>query len=430
MIVVEQTQITNQNPLYVKLDELCWLSKNLYNSTLYEARQSFFTTGTPLSYQELNRMFRQAHQQDYIKLPAKVAQQTQMLVDNAFKAYFALMSAKAERPYDKSLPEKVRLPGYLDKQHGRQTVLYSKQALRTRGVPKFEIGLSRSNISVRIPEHVSQKDVRFVRIVHRRSHINIEVGYERKVVRSASDESRIMSIDLGINNLATVTSTFDVPMIISGKPIKSVNQFFNKIRGKEVSRLERLYGRKRSKRLDRLSRWRCNRVSTYMHQVTRFLANYAVSHHVNRVIIGKNNGWKQSVRMSRENTQNFVSIPFNRFIEMLSYKCACVGIDVIMIEESYTSKASALDGDFIPVYGTSEALSAKFSGKRVHRGLYKASNGVVVNADVNGSINIARKALCELNVANADDLVHQLVAVCSAPRRITLGKNGLPVYSV
>ena len=112
--------------------------------------------------------------------------------------------------------------------------------------------------------------------------------------------------------------------------------------------------------------------------------NQLVSKGVNTLIIGKNNGWKQDTMLGKVGNQNFVQIPFNKFISMLEYKCRLVGIDVKLITEEYTSKCSFLDNEEIGKHDV-------YMGKRKYRGLFISSTGKTINADVNGSYNILRK---------------------------------------
>jgi putative transposase len=85
-------------------------------------------------------------------------------------------------------------------------------------------------------------------------------------------------------------------------------------------------------------------------------------------------------------------IPHARFIELLTYKAELVGIQVILTEESYTSRASFLDRDEIPVYNPACAEEPRFSGRRDGRWYY-ASGKRIIHADVNGSYNIGRKVV-------------------------------------
>jgi len=128
-----------------------------------------------------------------------------------------------------------------------------------------------------------------------------------------------------------------------------------------------------------------------MHTASRRLIDLLTAEGIDTLIIGKNPFWKQDPTMRRKDKQHFVQLPHARFIDMLCYKAKLVGIQVILTEESYTSKASFLDLDPIPTYGKVKGEPV-FSGRRVKRGLYKASNKRKINADVNGSYNIMRKA--------------------------------------
>ena len=104
----------------------------------------------------------------------------------------------------------------------------------------------------------------------------------------------------------------------------------------------------------------------------------------NNIVIGKNKEWKQEINLGKKINQNFVSIPYNSFIEKMAYKCENYGIKLHLTEESYTSKCDHL---------ANEPLEHRenYLGKRVKRGLFKSSIGKFINADLNGAIGIARK---------------------------------------
>ena len=209
-----------------------------------------------------------------------------------------------------------------------------------------------------------------------------------------------MSIDLGIDNLATCSSNVSKSFIINGKPVKSINQYYNKKKAKLQSELELKNKKKTSKQLQNLTLKRNNKIKDYFHKTSRYIVNQLVSQSINTLIIGKNDGWKQETNIGNVNNQNFTQIPHQMFINQLKYKCQLEGINVVEQEESYTSKVSFFDNDFIPTYQVNDELF-KSSGKRIKRGLFKASNGLVVNADINGSLNITRKYLNEV----CDDLI-------------------------
>ena len=225
-----------------------------------------------------------------------------------------------------------------------------------------------------------------------------------------------MSIDLGIDNLCTCTSNVTKSFIVNGKPIKSINQYYNKQKSKYQSILELKNHKKYSNRLYRLTLKRHNKIKDYFHKVSRYIVNQLVEQSINTLIIGKNNGWKQETNLGKRNNQNFVQIPFNMLINMLQYKCKIQGINCILQEESYTSKASFFDNDYIPIYNKSksEIKNYTFSGKRIKRGLYKTNN-ILINADINGSLNILRKYLnvaCDMIISSTSrGFVHNPVKI-------------------
>ncbi|MGB8689925.1 MAG: transposase, partial [Microcoleus sp.] len=172
---------------------------------------------------------------------------------------------------------------------------------------------------------------------------------------------------------------------------KSINQFYNKRKAHLQSQLKGI--RKTSSRLGCLTRCRNQKVDNYLHHTSRFIINLLIERKIWTLVIGKNLQWKNEINLGKQTNQNFVTVPHARLIEMLEYKAVLVGIKVIVQEESYTSQSSFLNLDPIPVYGSIGALDVTFSGQRIKRGLYKTSSGRLINADVNGSYNILRKAI-------------------------------------
>ena len=232
-----------------------------------------------------------------------------------------------------------------------------------------------------------QTNVDQVRIVPRGTHYVVEVVYQQKPQPAGVNPELVAGIDIGVDNLATLTSNKVgfVPQIVNGRPLKSTNQYYNKRRATLQSKLIKS-NRYTSHQLDRLTEKRNRRVKHYLHIASRRIINLLVADGIGTLVIGKNPNWKQEVNIGKCNNQNFVSIPHARFIDMLTYKAKLVGIHVIVTEESYTSKCSFLDNEPI---GKHE----HYMGKRMKRGLFRASNGRHINADVNGSYNIMRKVV-------------------------------------
>ena len=382
MKLVEQHIIKSNNVLYKDLDNLCFLSKNLYNQALYRIRQQFFEDKSFKNYYELNRELHDENQVDYRALPANSSQETLKLVNQNYSSFF-----KSLQKHIKG----VKIPGYLDKTKGRQIVVYNHMTLPSNLLEKGIIKLPKTNIQFK----TKQKNIRQVRIVPKNNYIVIEVIYEATIKELLKDNKRYMSIDLGIDNLASCSSNVAKSFIINGKPVKSINQYYNKKKAVLQSELKLKQNKNTSKHLQNLTLKRNNKIKDYFHKASRYIVNQLVNQSINTLIIGKNDGWKQETNIGNVNNQNFTSIPHQMFINQLKYKCQLEGINVIEQEESYTSKVSFFDNDFIPVYGQNDELF-KSSGKRIKRGLFKTSNGLLINADINGSLNIMRKYLNEV----------------------------------
>ena len=391
MNLTETHKIRPNHKLYSICDELCFKSKNLYNAALFEFRQSYFDKeADTLSWQNINRIFNQSNQFDYRELPSKVSNAVLKKLGNNISSFWSLVK---KSDYNK----KVRLPKYLHKTDGRFIIEFNKQTFANKRDEDNNLIICKSNLDLRIPTKVESPQQ--VRIVPKTGCYVIEVVYEIKENQPKQNQ-RVAAIDLGLNNLATVvTNDGDNPILISGKKIKSINQYYNKIASKQKSLLPNNIFT--SKSLDRLWLKRNNKISYEIHKITKFLANYFDERDVSKVIIGNNSGWKNGINLGRRNNQNFVNIPYTKFINQLTYKCQLLGITVITREESYTSKASFLDYDEIPNY--KDETKPKFSGRRIKRGLYRSTTRKI-NADVNGAYNIMVKENPNYIISNREQL--------------------------
>lgn len=391
MNLTETHQIKPNHKLYSVCDELCFKSKNLYNAALFEFRQSFFDKELDtLTWQNINRIFNQNNQFDYRELPSKVSNTVLKKLGNNISSFWSLVK---KSDYNK----KVSLPKYLHKTEGRFIVEFNKQTFSNKRDEDNNLIICKSSLDLRIPTKVEKPQQ--IRIIPKVDCYMIEVVYEVEENRLKRNQ-RVAAIDLGLNNLATVvTNDGDNPILISGRKIKSINQYYNKMTSKNKALLP--YNVFTSKSLHRLWLKRNNKISYEIHKVTKFLANYFDERDVSKVIIGNNSGWKNEINLGKRNNQNFVNIPYTKFINQLTYKCQLLGITVIVREESYTSKASFLDYDEIPNY--KDEVIPKFSGKRIKRGLYR-STFRKINADVNGAYNIMVKENPNYIIGNREQL--------------------------
>lgn len=386
MRLVERHIIQPRHRFFSEIDRLCWLSKNLYNYANYKVRQSFIFEKKCKPYNDIQKAVQGT--EPYQALPAKVSQQVLMVLDRNWKSFLAANQAYKEHP--ERFLGRPKLPKYKKKETGRNLLIYTKQALSQPQLKQGIIHPSKTEIDLQTTVETSK--IKQVRIIPRLNHYVIEVIYEAEPVQYELDANSYASIDIGLNNLATLTfnQAGIQPLLINGRPLKSINQYYNKVKGRLRAILPE---NQSSRRLKKLCNKREFKINDYLHKASRLVINTLVHHRIGRLILGKNPEWKQKINLGKQTNQNFVQIPHAKLLEMLSYKAKLAGIQVILTEESYTSKASFIDNDPIPVYKAGEKNQLTFSGKRVKRGLYRTGSGRLINADVNGSLNIMRKAV-------------------------------------
>ncbi len=233
----------------------------------------------------------------------------------------------------------------------------------------------------------------------------VEIIYDKEPEKHELNYKSVAGIDIGLDNLATVTSNLKGvnPVLVNGRPLKALNQYFNKKRAKLQSQLK---GKAQSsKGIETLTHKRNCKITNYLHNASRYVVNFLLKHKISKLVIGKNEGWKQKINLGGRNNQNFVSIPHASFIKMLMYKCKLAGISVLVTEESYTSKCSFLDNEPIQKH-------EKYQGRRLKRGLFQTYEGKLINADVNGSLNIIKKVF-------PDAFAEGIQAVVVQPVRVT-----------
>ena len=406
MQLTERHLIKPNHELYGTLDDLTFKAKNLYNHGLYLYRQSYFEhKSNPdkhvLSWADIDKSLRKQGHDDIRALPSKVANAVLKNLGENISSFWKLVRLKREG----GLAHKPKLPGYLHKTDGRYPVSFNYQTFGNKRGYNNELFLCPKGINLPVPTKVDNP--KQVRIIPSHNNFIIEVIYN--VEESApKSTSKYAGIDLGVDNFATVTfSTQNNPLIIKGLELKSINQGYNRLIAKAQSLLPGTC--KTSKSIHRLWSRRSWILRTKIHQMTAFLATLFDEMRIEKVFIGKNINWKQKLPFGKKVKQRFAYLPYETFIEQLQYKCKLRGITVITQEESYTSKASFLDNDDIPVYGGTENPS--FSGRRIKRGLYRSGDGRLINADVNGAYNIQRKGLMNnhqsLHLSNP--LIHPLV---------------------
>ena len=406
MQLVERHLIKPSHELYATLDDLTFKAKNLYNHGLYLYRQSYFehkkNPDVPvLTWAKIDNILRKQGHEDMRALPSKVANAVLKNLGENITSFWKMVRLKNEG----KLAQKPKLPHYLHKTEGRYPLSFNYQTFGAKRGSNNELFLCPKGLNLPIPTRVTNP--KQVRIVPHHNNFIIEVIYDAQE-SAPKHTSKYAGIDLGVDNFATITfSTQNKPLIIKGLELKSVNQGYNRLIAKAQSLLPET--QKVSKSIHRLWSRRSWILKTKIHQMTAFLATLFDEMQIEKVFIGKNINWKQNLPFGKKIKQRFAYLPYETFIEQLRYKCQLRGITVVIQEESYTSKASFLDNDDIPVYGEVENL--KFSGGRINRGLYRSGSGRLINADVNGAYNILRKGLANSHqpLQMSDPLLQPLV---------------------
>ena len=375
----EQIIIRKNHPKYKLIDEMCYNSKNLYNEANYMIRQEFIANKNYLNYYDMNKEFK-THE-NYKACFSQPANCTLRLLDKNWKSYF-----RAIKDWKKN-PEKYlgmpKLPKYL-KKDGRypwmipnNSCLYDKE----NGELYFRLNILKGyRFKCRCLGRLIQ-----VRFIPRGSCYVMEIVYETEIPDTKTESNRIASIDLGVDNLVTMTNNIGLnPIIINGKGIKSINQYYNKRLAKEKSLLKIRHGKDWSKKLDGITFKRYQRTKNYMHNASSYIVKWCVENDIDTLVVGKNKEWKQNASMSKGSNQKFVDIPYQMLLQQLKYKCENAGIKYIETEESYSSGTSFLDGE--------EPIKQNYDkSRRIERGLFKSNSGLLINSDVNGSLQIMMK---------------------------------------
>ena len=391
MQLVEQHIIGKNDPRFDLIDRTAFLSKNLYNAANYLVRQAFIFDHRYVPYYQLDRLMK--HSPDYCALPRKVSQWVLKQLDHDWQAFFA--ASRAYLDNSTSFTGRPKLPKYKHKIDGRNLLTYTLQAFSRKGLKRDVV--QPSGLSIEIPTRHPQ--LQQVRIVPHKTHYTVEVVYERSP-QVAENLSPLWYAggDIGLDNLVTITANKPgfVPLVVNGRPLKSINQYYNRRRAELQSRLP--VGAS-SKRLERLTDKRNRRIRYELHLASRRVIELLLREGISTLVIGQNDGWKKQINLGLRTNQNFVNIPHARFIEMLTYKAELAGVRIIVREERYTSRCSFLDMEPIKRHDT-------YLGRRVKRGLFISAQGRRIHADVNGSYNILRKEVpCAFDAAGIEGAV-------------------------
>ena len=445
-------QITKKDlDIYNLFKELTHISKNLYNQALYTIRQKYFNNKKYLNYYNLDKILK--NDENYKLLQSGCSQQVLKMVDQNFKSFFALLKKKKQN----NNKNKINIPKYLDKEgyfkicdaegmkhiHKKDDKLYwtvpmSKEFLKG-GMILFNgsIVQPHNRIRIKLPNILKDKNIKQIWIIPKNKGNYFEIQYVYEIIKKINlkkKNTNLLSIDLGINNLCTCVSYKEndknkfKSFILDGKKLKSVNQFYNK----QISKLKQLAAKDNkapyfTKKMYNITRKRNNRINDYIHKVCKYIIDYCLMNKIDTIILGYNKNIKQNINIGRKNNQNFVNIPFYKIKENLKYKSELNNIELVIQEESYTSKANFINNDYMPIYIEErirtierkvELKKIRFSGRRPKRGKYIFTNNSssrfkvnYINVDMNGSLNIMRKYLNRSKVVNSMKLVNDFNTV-------------------
>ncbi len=360
-----------------QLSKLCHLAKNLHNIANWYVRQDFLKLNNFLNYYDLDYILKD--KQVYRKLPSQTSQQILKLVDRNWRSYFRALKEYRAKPM--KFKKKPRIPHY-KKKNGEYIVIFTNQQCRIKeGYLYFPKKVNLKLLKTRIKEKIKE-----VRILPLGIKYKIEIVYEKEEQDLGLNKNKILSIDLGLNNLIAAVNNIGVdPFIIKGKVIKSINQYYNK----QLAHFRSIENKKGNfqdtKRIQKLHLIRNNKINTIFHRISKNVIKYCILNNIGTIVMGYNNGWKQKINIGKKNNQNFVQTPLLKLVKQIEYKAQLKGIGFLTIDEAYTSKCSFLDKESIEKHEI-------YLGKRIKRGLFRTSKGLKINADINGAYNIMKKA--------------------------------------
>ena len=382
------------------LKYLSHIAKNLTNEAIYNVRQHYFQNKKYLSYNENYKMLKNS--ENYKKLNSNMAQQILKEVDGSFKSFFGLLKLAKNGQYDN---KKIKLPKYLAKDGFTTLVIGFVRLKDDMLIVPYSNSFKKTHqeVKVKLPSVLKDKKIKEIRIIPKQHsrYFEIQYIYEVEEVQRELNKENALGIDLGIDNLCTCVTNNGKDFIIDGRKLKSINQFYNK-RNASLQALKdtKKKIKEKIKLLQaKITTKRNNRVNDYLSKTARTIINYCIENDIGKIVIGYNVTFQRNSNMGKVNNQNFVNIPYRKLRNKLEYLCDMYGIEYILQEESYTSKASFFDRDDLPIYNADNPQEYTFSGRRVKRGLYMTKKGNLINADCNGALNILKKSnVVDLNV--------------------------------
>ncbi|MEQ8999125.1 MAG: transposase [Coleofasciculus sp. B1-GNL1-01] len=408
----QQLLLNPDQDLTAVLEFICTEANNLMNCGIYYARQVWFKCRRIIGKYDLEKEYK--NNKHFQALYSQAAQQALRTVSESFKSFDGLMKAFRKG----KIADNPRLPKYL-KKGGLSVVSYPKQALKIKdGQIRIPLGtlvktwFKIADFFIHKPSNLAFKDIKELRILPRNGCFYAEFVYLLPSVTADVDSSRVIGIDPGLNNWMTCVSNVGTSFIVDGRKLKSLNQLYNKrVATIKLGKAQGFW----NEELAFLTERRNRQVRDAVNKAARVVINHCLQHRIGRVVFGWNRHNKDGIELGKKTNQEFVQIPTARLKNRIEQLCKHYGIQFVETEESYTSKASFLDNDTLPVFG-SKPEGWKASGKRVKRGMYRTLKGEFVNADANGAANILRKVEIQLGL----NLARVSRAFLTAPSRVFL----------
>ena len=426
--ISKSTSVKEEKLSWQYLDNSCLCANNLYNAALFVVRNHYTAKqkkakGLPIttleqgvedniakhsikdspsgyiSYCQMDKYMKLTKNPDYLSLPAQVSQQTLKQLDEVFKSFFA--TSKDYKVHPEKYTGKPKLPSYLTK-GGRNTVTFTNQVAKIKLNKKtgmHYLKLPKTKCTINLGKGPVKGTLKEVQVVHKTSYMRIILVLSDviEVPDSKPVPKRIASVDPGIKNMLAVVNNVGAPNLLfdSAKIIAMINGCSKRAAPLESKQtvFKNIKHAISSNRLTAIYRKSNNFKKDIAHKFAKMLIEYCILYNIDTIVFGYTPGWKDNPDMSKESNRLFKEMPHKKLVDILSYLCERNGINLILQEESYTSKASFPDRDSIPVYVKGADVHYTFSGVRTNRDTYRSADGTEINADFNGAANIMRKAI-------------------------------------
>ncbi|NEQ96865.1 MAG: IS200/IS605 family element transposase accessory protein TnpB [Cyanothece sp. SIO2G6] len=407
----QQVLLSPDKELSAILEYICTESNKIYNCAVYYARQIWFKTKRIAGRAELCAAMKQ--NRHFTAMYVSASQQVCNGVAEAFKSFRELNKLF----WEGALEQRPKPPTY--RKSGLFTVSYPRRWLKLVG-DKIRLPLGNqvkawfglSEFFIDMPSNLDWQRVKEVRILPRNGAFYAEFAYKLDPQRAKVDSNKALGIDHGIDNWLTCVDTVGNSFIVDGKHLKSLNQWYNK----RVATLKEGHDESYwTKQLAAITEKRNRQMRDAINKAARLVVDHCLTHGIGTIVFGWNQGQKNGANLGHKTNQTFVQIPTARLKQRIAQLCSLYGIQFVETEESYTSQASTLDNDDLPVFGEKPA-EWKPSGKRVKRGLYRTGQNGYVNADCNGAVNIIRKVAGTIGI----DLMELSRGALTTPVRIRI----------